>query len=95
MHTPEWFEKRDVCKYLDSVHCWYCKPGTHGFGKSGVPDIVGCWFGKFIGIEVKRPGKAPTERQWGILNAIADRGGIAVWGTAKDIIASLMQAGVK
>jgi hypothetical protein len=40
---------------------------TGGFGKSGVPDYVGCCqqrAGRLFAIEVKRPGKEPTPLQW-------------------------------
>ena len=36
---------------------------TISMSKSGWPDIVGCYKGRFIGIEVKRPGKKPTPLQ--------------------------------
>ena len=86
MHTPEWFEKRDICSYLDSIDCWYFKPTTRGFGGSGIPDIIACWEGKFISIEVKRQGKEPTEIQWNRMHEITAHGGIAFWGTAAKVI---------
>ena len=43
----------------------------------GLPDILGCFEGRFFGIEVKRPGKESTltERQRLILRRIRDAGG--------------------
>jgi hypothetical protein len=50
MKTPEGYEKDEICKYLDSLGAWYFKPMMTGFGKAGVPDIVACIDGEFIGI---------------------------------------------
>jgi hypothetical protein len=86
MRTPEGYEKDDICKYLDSIGAWYCKPATYGFGKSGIPDIIACYAGKFISIEVKREGKAPTAIQTRRMEEISKSGGITLWGTAEKVI---------
>lgn len=52
-------------------------PTTGGYGKSGVPDIVACIDGKFIGIECKANGGKPTALQLKNLNAIVTAGGYA------------------
>lgn len=52
-------------------------PTTGGYGKSGVPDIVVCIEGKFIGIECKANGNKPTALQLKNLNAIVTAGGYA------------------
>lgn len=89
MKTPEKFEKDDICKWLDRIGAWYFKPATGGFGKSGVPDIVGCYRSCFFSIEVKREGKEPTVLQWRRINEITEAGGIATWGTADRAINEL------
>lgn len=89
MHSPEWFEKRDIDAYLESIGAYVVKPVTFGQGKSGVPDRVCCYNGKFIGIEVKRPGKSPTPIQNRRMREIVDCGGIAIWGTAERVIDEL------
>ena len=38
-------------------------PSTGGYGSSGVPDIIACCQGKFIGIECKANGNTPTDLQ--------------------------------
>lgn len=45
----------------------------------GSPDIIGIHkdTGAFIGLEVKKPGKKPTEEQMRFREEIAGRGGIA------------------
>ena len=86
MKTPESYEKDEICKYLDSLYCWYYKPFMAGYGKSGVPDIVACINGKFVSIEVKREGKEPTALQWQRMAEIDLAGGVPVWGTAARVI---------
>ena len=38
-------------------------PSTGGYGSSGVPDIITCYEGRFIGIECKANGNKPTALQ--------------------------------
>lgn len=45
----------------------------------GLPDIIGCYHGKFFGIEMKMPGKENTltEKQAKKLRDIEEAGGVA------------------
>jgi hypothetical protein len=98
MKTPESYEKDTICKYLKSIAAWFFRPYMAGFGKSGVPDIVACVpvvvtqdmvgmrIGVFVGLEVKRDGKGPTELQKARMLEIVNSGGIAAVGTANAII---------
>ena len=45
--------------------------------KRGAADILGMWDERFLAIEVKMPGKHPTEFQHIFLDEINRRGGIA------------------
>ena len=89
MHTPEWHEKQAIKKYLDSIGAWHFSPHMRGFGGNGVPDIIGCYAGIFIGIEVKREGAKPTKLQDLRMKQIHKVGGFALWGTAKKVIREL------
>jgi len=91
LRTPEFYEKRDIKKHLDSMGAFYFSPYMSGYGKTGIPDITVCYRGTFIGIEVKREGKEPTARQWKILDEIRAAGGVALCGTAEVVIAGLKQ----
>ena len=51
--TPEAKVKKKVAEQLRALKAYYFYPVTGGYGKSGVPDIVGCYNGKFFGIECK------------------------------------------
>ena len=51
----------------------------HGgpYGTSGVPDIICCYKGHFLGLEVKRPGGRLSDLQKRTLRKINDAGGVA------------------
>jgi Holliday junction resolvase len=78
--TPEKKVKEKVVKKLKSLGAYYFYPVANGFGRSGVPDIVACYNGRFIGIEVKYDASKnpPTELQKYNLAQIDDADGIAL-----------------
>jgi len=55
---------------------YYFYPATGGYGKSGVPDIVGCYAGLFFGIECKAGKNTPTPLQEKNLGEINAAGGL-------------------
>lgn len=74
--TPEGKVKRRVTEILRKHGAYYFFPLTGGFGKSGVPDIVACVNGRFIGIECKAGKGKPTPLQSANLEQIAASGGL-------------------
>lgn len=74
--TPEKKVKEAVVKILKEFNAYYFYPVLGGFGSSGVPDIVACFNGRFIGIECKAGKNEPTALQKKNLKAIAFTGGI-------------------
>ena len=56
--TPEKKVKQKVVKLLKSRGCYWFYPVASGFGSAGVPDIVCCYKGKFIGVECKAAAAA-------------------------------------
>jgi hypothetical protein len=76
--TPEKKVKAKVVAQLKTLGAYYFYPVTGGYGASGVPDIVACLKGRFIGIECKANGNKPTALQQMNLNQIAAQGGIAL-----------------
>ena len=76
--TPEKKVKDKVVKLLKKYDAYYFYPVSGGYGASGVPDIVACMGGKFIGIECKANGGKPTALQTKNLNNIALNGGYSV-----------------
>ena len=73
---PEVKVKKRVAAQLKALGAYYFYPVTGGFGRSGVPDIVGCYKGLFFGLECKTGKKAPTPLQALNLRLINDAGGI-------------------
>ena len=75
---PEAKVKKVVVRQLKLLGAYYFYPVTGGYGASGVPDIVGCYKGKFFGIECKAGSNKPTPLQRKNLTDIELAGGIAV-----------------
>ena len=61
--TPEAKVKKKVVDVIKKNGAYYFFPATGGFGRSGVPDIVCCHRGVFIGIECKAGNNKPTPLQ--------------------------------
>ena len=75
--TPEAKVKKKVAAALKQLGAYYFYPVTGGYGKSGVPDIVGCYKGKFFGIECKAGNNKPTALQERNLKEITASEGMA------------------
>jgi hypothetical protein len=73
--TPEGRVKSKVrellAKYQPNYTVW---PVQAGYGRATL-DCLGCYRGRFFGIETKAPGKEPTPRQAIDLAAIVASGG--------------------
>jgi penicillin-binding protein-related factor A (putative recombinase) len=76
--TPEAAVKKKVVQQLKLLDAYYFYPVTGGYGRSGVPDIVGCYKGKFFAIECKAGTNKPTPLQALNLEQIMLTGGIAL-----------------
>jgi Holliday junction resolvase len=76
--TPEKKVKNEIKKLLDQCGAYYFSPVTGGFGSSGVPDLVACIQGRFIGIEAKSGKGKPTALQEKNLITIMQKGGISI-----------------
>lgn len=76
--TPESKVKAKVVAILKSAGAYYFYPVTGGFGNSGVPDIIVCHQGRFIGIECKAGKNKPTPLQEQNLERITQAGGISL-----------------
>jgi Holliday junction resolvase len=76
--TPEKKVKQRAVAQLKAMGAYYFYPVTGGFGSSGVPDIVCCLDGRFIGIECKAGKGKTTALQDKNLAAITAAGGLAL-----------------
>ena len=76
--TPEKKVKDKCVKLLKAYDVYYFFPATHGYGRSGVPDIICCIAGKFVAIECKAGDNKPTALQEKEMADIRKQGGTAV-----------------
>lgn len=78
------FENK-VKAFLDAEGCWYVKYwGGGNFTRSGVPDLLVCCAGRFLGVELKGPKGRPSELQKYHIAKIGEAGGIAMVLWPKD-----------
>jgi len=86
--TPEGKVKAKIKAVLKKHKVWNFVPVSGGMGAHGIPDIIACHKGRFLGIEAKAPNKKNnvSALQKMQLNGIKDAGGIAmVVATDEDI----------
>lgn len=76
--TPESIVKSKVEKILQAYKAYYFFPATHGYGRSGVPDIIVCYRGRFVGIECKAGKGKTTALQDRELEKITTAGGVSL-----------------
>jgi Holliday junction resolvase len=76
--TPEAKVKKRVVEQLKLLGAYYFYPVTGGYGSSGVPDIVGCYNGRFFAIECKAGTNKPTALQEKNIDAIHASNGAAI-----------------
>lgn len=56
----------------------------------GSSDLIGWYKGKFLAIEVKKPGKKPKSQQLNFIDAVNNAGGIAGWVTDESHVHALL-----
>lgn len=97
--TPEAKVKASVTKVLREEGVYYFFPATHGYGRSGVPDIVCCVSGAFLAIECKAGRNKPTALQVQEIEAIRRCGGVAIvaneenWDMVRPLVRELSAKG--
>lgn len=91
--TPEKKVKNAVVKQLKSfgTSVYYFFPATGGYGRSGVPDIIGCYNGRFWAIECKAGKNTTTALQQRELEAIGAAGGVP-WVVNEDNVDAVSAA---
>ena len=91
--TPEKKVKNAVVKQLKELGAYYFYPVTGGYGASGVPDIVGCYYGRFFAFECKAGSNKPTPLQQKNIDQIKDMKGIVavINETNQDQIRNLLE----
>lgn len=102
--------QRQCLDYLQGVLRWHAWRNNTGamrwtdraggnrlmrFGATGSADILGvCCDGRFLAVEVKRPGGRPTEAQVAWLDRVRESGGVAMVVTSlEELRQGLSRAG--
>ena len=70
------FENK-IKKFLEENDAWFVKFFANSYTKSGIPDILACVNGYFVGIEVKAQNGKPSELQLYHVDQIRKAGGFA------------------
>jgi Holliday junction resolvase len=76
--TPEKKVKNKVIALLKERGVYYFFPATYGMGRSGVPDVICCFNGRFLAVECKAGANKPTELQLREMHSIESAGGTAI-----------------
>jgi Holliday junction resolvase len=93
--TPEKRVKDKVVGILKDEGAYFFFPATHGYGRSGVPDIVACVNGRFLAIECKAGKNKITALQAREIEAIRRANGVAVvaddgnWEMVRELVRKL------
>ena len=83
--TPEKKVKAKVVEVLKAHGVYYFFPATYGMGRSGVPDIICCYKGRFLAIECKAGAGKTTALQDRELAAIKAAGGVQMVVNEKNL----------
>jgi len=68
-----------IKRYLITVEgCFFWKEHGGMYGTAGIPDLILCYKGRFVGLEVKTDEGKPTKLQEATIRKIKACGGIAV-----------------
>lgn len=74
---PEKTFENKIKNFLDEQGAWYVKFFANRMTEKGIPDILACINGYFVGIEVKAQTGKPSKLQIYKCNKIRDSGGCA------------------
>lgn len=81
--TPEGIIKNEILTYLKAKRIFHWVnvvarvPGNRGKMKTGTSDVLGCYKGRFLAIEIKAATGKLTDEQAEFIFAIRSNGGIA------------------
>lgn len=78
-----------ILGFLKSRGCYTVK--VMAANRNGVPDIIGCYKGHFIAVEVKRPGNKPTELQQAHIDDINNKLGHAIVAYSVDEVETMLK----
>ena len=81
-----------IMRYLKTLPCCFAWK-THGgmYGTAGLPDIICCYRGRFVGLEVKTPSGKLTKLQETTLQRIQAAKGCAFKVTSVEEVKEIFQ----
>lgn len=90
---PESRIVKRIRAYLEGRGAWVFNVhgGDNPFQEVGIPDLLCCLSGRFIGFEVKLPGEKPSPRQKVVLKRIEEAGGIAAVVTSVQEVERILE----
>lgn len=90
---PESKLQDKIQKFLKSKGAWVVKFHGSPYTKKGTPDLLVCYKGRFIALEVKLPGKEnnTTELQMYQIGKIREAGGLAVVVSSVEHVEKLLK----
>jgi len=91
--TPEGQLTFSVKQLLNSVGIFHWKHFGGPMGVKGVPDILGCYRGKLLGIELKAPNGKVSPEQEDFIRRINRAGGLAF--VARDLETVIEKLGLQ
>ena len=94
--TPEKKVKKKVVEELKKLgpELYYFFPMTGGYGRSGVPDIIGCYRGMFFAIECKAGKNTTTALQDREIEAIRTAKGLVLIVNEENVSNVALQIGI-
>lgn len=78
MATPESKVKAKCVEIFKRYGAYYFFPAQNGYGRAGIPDIIVCYKGRFLGVECKAGYNKTTALQEREILAIHKAGGAAM-----------------
>ena len=70
--------EQQVKQFLAENNCWVLKTWSNGIQREGVPDLLVCCNGYFLGIELKAENGHPLPLQLWNISEIRKTGGMAI-----------------
>lgn len=84
MAGPEKTFENKIKKYFSEKGAWVLKTWSNGVQRSGVPDLLICYRGRFIAIEVKAENGKPSKLQEYNIEKLKEAGALAIILYPKD-----------
>lgn len=76
--TPHAKLRKEITDYLTSIGAWWYCTNSQGYGRKGIPDVIGFWRGMGFAIEVKVAPDSPSPWQERELTKIAEANAVAI-----------------